>query len=230
MRAVMWTLIILSGFSALALSFNGLAGLADLMHIKPAALFPVSVDITTTASTIAWLSGGHASRAGRRLALASITASVVGNAIFHFLGMANGYAILASLVAAVPPIMLAAVVHLGALLATPPGHDQARQEMPASPADTGEKAGEPLVTSEDVQAEAGEHAAPDEDDPVAKVAAMLQAAKDAGEPAPGRQAVADQLGVSAYQARQLLDSARGISLVPRQDDDDDRQEPRQIAR
>jgi hypothetical protein len=227
MRPVMWTLIIASGLAALALSFQGLQGLADLVGLQPSALFPISVDITTTASTIAWLSGGHASRTGKHLALASIIASVAGNATFHLIALANGYATLASVVAAVPPIMLAALVHLGALLATPP---VVHQEVATIPAEAGVEAAEPLVTSTDVLAKAGDPEEQEDDDQVTKVAAMLKAARDAGEPKPGRQAVADQLGVSLYQARQLLTSARGIGIVDRQDDDDDRQEPRQIAR
>lgn len=226
MRPVMWTLIIASGLAALALSFNGLAGLATLMGIEPAPLFPISVDITTTAATIAWLAGEHASKSGRALALASITASVVGNAIFHFLELANGYALLASVVAAVPPIMLAAVVHLGALLATPPGPHQGCQEAGGA----GEPAGEKLVTSEDVRQEPLPQPTPvttEEDDLVTRVAAIRQAAREAGERPPGRDALAKELAVTPHQIRAALEE---IARRGNQDAGDDHQEPRQIAR
>jgi hypothetical protein len=210
----MWTLIIASGLAALALSFQGLAGLASLMGIQPSALFPASVDVTTTAATIAWLTGGHASRAGRRLALASITASVAGNAVYHFITSASGDAVLASAVAAVPPIMLASVVHLGALLASPPvAHQQA--------GDAGDKAGEKLVASEDVRQEPRQEIQPPLPQPThsqipapdlaSRIASIRQAARDAGERAPGRQALASELGVTPHQVRTALEelAARG---------------------
>lgn len=226
MRPVMWTLIIASGLAALALSFQGLQGLADLVGLQPSALFPISVDITTTASTIAWLAGGHASRTGKHLALASIVASVAGNATFHLIALANGYATLASVVAAVPPIMLAALVHLGALLATPPVVHQEAGEA-------GEKPGVDLVTSEDARQEPLPQPTPavdQEDDLASRIASIRQAARDAGERAPGRDVLARELGVTPHQVRAALEEIASRGNPDRQDAGDDHQEPRQIAR
>jgi hypothetical protein len=226
----MWTLIIASGLAALALSFQGLEGLAALVGLQPSALFPIAVDISTTASTIAWLSGGHASRTGKYLALASIVASVAGNATFHLIALANGYATLASVVAAVPPIMLAALVHLGALLATPPvAHQQA--------GDAGDKAGEKLVTSEDVHQEPRPeiqpplpqptHAQTPAPDLASRIASIRQAARDAGERAPGRQALASELGVTPHQVRTALEELAARGGDSHQDSGDVHQESRQ---
>lgn len=226
MRPVMWTLIIFSGLAALALSFQGLQGLADLVGLQPSALFPISVDITTTASTIAWLSGGHASRTGKHLALASIVASVAGNATFHLIALANGYATLASVVAAVPPIMLAALVHLGALLATPPVVHQEAGEAGVEP-------GVDLVTSENVRQEPLPQPTPvveEDGDLASRIASIRQAARDAGEHPPGRGVLARELGVTPHQVRAALEELAARGGEDRQGAGDDHQEPRQIAR
>lgn len=225
MRPVMWTLIIASGLAALALSFQGLAGLASLMGIQPAALYPIALDVGTTASTIAWLAGGHASRAGRRLALASISASVAGNAVYHLITSASGDAVLASVVAAIPPIVLASVVHLGALLASPPAAHQ----------ETGEK----LVTSGDARREPHQEIQPPLPQPThsqtpapdlaSRIASLRQAARDAGERAPGRQALARGLGVTPHQVRVALEELAARGGDPHQSPGDAHQEPRQAS-
>lgn len=111
--------------AAAVLSFASLQDLAERAGYSPelAALLPIAIDAQAVVATRAWLASGTGPRArryARRLALTAVALSVIGNAGEHAMTAANTVAQwwVVVLIAAVPPIVLAATAHLGALLST----------------------------------------------------------------------------------------------------------------
>lgn len=111
--------------SAAVLSFASLQALGQRAGYAPglAALLPIAIDAQAVVATRAWLAAatpGPARRYARGLALTAVALSVIGNAGEHAMSAAGTVAPwwVVVLIAAVPPIALAATAHLGALLAT----------------------------------------------------------------------------------------------------------------
>lgn len=111
--------------AAAVLSFASLQDLAERAGYSPelAALLPIAIDAQAVVATRAWLASGTGPRArryARRLALTAVALSVIGNAGEHAMTAANTVTPwwVVVLIAAVPPIALAATAHLGALLST----------------------------------------------------------------------------------------------------------------
>lgn len=156
MNAVLFGLLGLVALSAAVLSFDALLGLALACGFAPllAWMLPLVIDAGAAAGTLAWLARTGATRAfGRVLALVLLAGSVAGNALGH--GLA-AYSVapawwLVSLVSAIPPAVLAAVVHLavlagrgrppgggedghpgGGLVTTPPAEDEETDIVPVA--------------------------------------------------------------------------------------------------
>lgn len=144
-------LIVRAGLAVVALtaivaSFDTLARLAR--HVGwgeyTSWLLPVCIDALALAAGRVWLSTHSTSEArsyARRVSLSALAASVTGNAIGHLVtaeGLAPWTRVLAVAVSAVPPMALAAVGHLDALIATSARAETAPATVPASP---GEDAG-----------------------------------------------------------------------------------------
>ncbi|WP_170212196.1 DUF2637 domain-containing protein [Saccharothrix australiensis] len=121
--------------SAVVLSFAGLAELARACRIAGwlVYLWPVSLDATGVVATLIWLdrrAPTDARRAARLLALAAIALSIGGNSLWHWL-VARGYqpeVWVQMAVGAVPPMVLAATLHVLQLAAR-------RQVRPDQPTD-----------------------------------------------------------------------------------------------
>lgn len=166
-----WTLagIGVVAISAAVLSFASLQDLAERAGYTPAlaALLPVAIDAQAVVATRAWLAAttpatATARRYARTLALSAVGLSVVGNAGQHAMQAAHTATPwqVVVLIAAVPPIALAATAHLAALLATHsiedlPAIEQA--EPTPAPADRG-------PTDADAGSTAGHHGRPDTPD------------------------------------------------------------------
>jgi hypothetical protein len=138
-RVIPVGLAVVSG-CAVALSFASLYDLARLcgFGVVLAALVPVLADAGAAVATAVWLGGDAPRRArgfARALALVLLGASVVGNAVGHALVAygARPHWTVVVLVGALAPAVLAAVVHLAALVGLP---------GPALPDDPGAAAGE----------------------------------------------------------------------------------------
>ncbi|WP_160148951.1 DUF2637 domain-containing protein [Amycolatopsis alkalitolerans] len=122
-------MLALVAFAAAALSFDTLLDLVRRSGTAGwlAPLFPVCLDAAGIGATQLWLSPAMSTRtrrSARTLALAMIFLSIVGNSLDHALvayGWRPSWLVLVA-VAAVPPAVLGAVVHL-AVLAT--GDDRA---------------------------------------------------------------------------------------------------------
>lgn len=194
-RLASWTCLAVAGLAALAISYSGLSGLAALCAFGAVGfLLPVAVDVTVIGASITWLAAGTppaAWRVARRLALTAITTSVLANAVEH--GITGGrWWWLAALVAAIPPGLLAALVHLGALLARHQA-PEARQEASDAGADSTPRQPAP-APRQDRQAPG--------DDLVDRARSLLAAP---GGPRLGRARLARELDISEHQARQVLD-------------------------
>lgn len=157
-----WTLagIGVVALSAAVLSFASLQDLAERAGYtrELAALLPVAIDAQAVVATRAWLAtttSATARRYARALALSAVGLSVVGNAGQHAMAaakVATPWQVVV-LIAAVPPIALAATAHLAALLATHSIEDLPaieQTEPTPAPADRGS-------TDADARSTAGDH-------------------------------------------------------------------------
>lgn len=207
-----WFFIFVAAIAAMVMSYAGLFGLAQLTGFGPnvSPLLPIAIDVTIIAATVVWL--GQGAPAGvlsyaRSLALSAIGVSVLANATFH--GLAGGQLWwLATIVAAVPPAFLAALVHLGALLVRGPG-DAGGDLAPVTsdPVAAGEELGnpgEPAPVDDDPAASPSPEPANAGDDLVSRASQLVTAA--GGQM--GRARLAGELGVTEHQARQLLATLR----------------------
>ena len=208
-----------------------------------APLLPVTVDAGAAAGSLVWLSrhSGAAAGFGRTLALTLLGASVAGNALGHGLiayGTRPAWWVVVA-VSSVPPAVLGAVVHL-AVRATqahtaaaghpgvcrpretaapagdPPGADRVREPGAASTGVTDDPVDEPRSDvhhgGEDLDGDGVSHpretAPPAGDPPGADRARELIAA------GAGRRRLSRELGVSEYEARELLAAHRNGTHIP----------------
>jgi len=122
-----WTLLGVGvvALAAAVLSFSSLQQLAVRAGYSPtlAALLPLAIDAQAVVATRSWLAAHtppRARRYARALALAAVAGSVAGNAGQHAMAAAGvetpWWVVVA--IASVPPVALAMVAHLAALLAT----------------------------------------------------------------------------------------------------------------
>lgn len=216
---VLYALLAVVATAAAVLSFAALRDLALLCGFGSglAPLLPVVIDAGAAAGSLAWLApwtAPAATRYGRALALVLLTASVGGNALGHGLDayrLAPAWWVVV-VVSALAPAVLGALVHLVVLVGRPVGV--------SPPATVGElvaaKGGEEWRgTGEDVAETAPTRVAlrlappppptpgddvemVEVDDLAARVAEIV--ARDGG-----RRTVMEELGVSEYKARRLLD-------------------------
>lgn len=217
-RTVLYGLLLIVAAAAAVLSFAALRDLALLCGFAPhlAWLLPVVVDAGAAAGSLVWLGGWTAAAArrfARSLALALLGLSVAANALGHGLAafaLSPAWWVVV-IVSAVAPAVLGAVVHLAVLVGRPD------PEPPAG--------GEPVLWVHDESAD---------------VHAVIESAVKAGRldehglsrlwdqaPTPtqraaaliaegaGRRRLARELGVSEYEARQLIDQTRSTGAPDR---------------
>lgn len=201
-RPVLFGLLLVVAAAAAVLSFAALRDLARLCGFSAALawLLPVVVDAGAAAGSLVWL-GGRAAPAAQRfarvLALGLLTLSVGANALGHGLAayrLAPPWWVVVA-VSAIAPAVLGAVVHLAVLVSRPHPSAQVAADL-----------------DEDTELEDGfldEHGwsrfwadAPAADSNGIDRAALLIAA------GVGRRRLARELGMSEYEARQLLEQSR----------------------
>lgn len=187
-RTVLFGLLLIVATAAAVLSFAALRDLALVcgFSARLAWLLPVVIDAGAAAGSLVWLGGwaaGSARRFARLLALALLGLSVAANALGHGLsayGLAPPWWVVV-VVSAVAPAVLGAVVHLAVLVGRPqPVVEDVPDEEPLDEHDWWESA---LPVADDRATE------------------LITAGV-------GRRRLSRELGVSEYQARQLLDRAR----------------------
>lgn len=187
-RAVLYALLSVVAAAAAILSFAALRDLALVCGFsrRLAWLLPVVVDAGAAAGSLVWL-GAFAELAARRfargLALALLALSVAANALGHGLaafGLAPAWWVVV-IVSAVAPAVLGAVVHLAVLVGRP--------------------AAAPVGWGSEDEAVDRWHGPPA--DPADRAAELIAAGA-------GRRRLSRELGVSEYEARQLLARARPL--------------------
>jgi hypothetical protein len=192
-RVTMWMLLAIVAAAAAVLSFSALRDLAELCGFARslAWLLPVVVDAGAAAGCLVWLGGnryqlgtGFGTGFARTMTGLLLASSVAGNALVHGL---SAYSLRPAwwtvvLVSAVAPAVLGAVVHLAVLVGRP-GTEVSSTGPPGDD-----------LTAEVVGALAAEGAG--SDDPTAGM---------------GRRLLARELGVTEYQARQLLAERNGAA-------------------
>lgn len=203
-RVVLFGLLGVVAAAAAVLSFAALRDLALVCGFESrlAWLLPVVVDAGAAAGSLVWL-GGRADDAARRfarsLALGLLVLSVAANALGH--GLA-AFALVPAwwvvvIVSAVAPAVLGAVVHLAVLVSRAGGAFEPLDE-------TAEQ--HHLIAAAHDEGHLDDHGlsrAWDTAGPVAggRAAALIAAGA-------GRRRLARELGISEYEARQLLDRSR----------------------
>jgi hypothetical protein len=215
-RTVLYALLLVVAGAAAVLSFAALRDLALICGFAPwlAWLLPVVVDAGAAAGSLVWLGGWSAESArrfARSLALALLALSVAANALGHGLAafnMAPAWWVVV-VVSAVAPAVLGAVVHLAVLVG--------RADHAADPAVPGRASridlDEPVPYALTVAAFDAErldnnglsrfwdHAGP-------APAPRGQRAAELIADGAGRRRLARELGISEYEARQLIDRTR----------------------
>ena len=189
-RALLFTLLAVVAMAAAVLSFSALRdlGLACGFDPRLAWLVPIVVDAGAAAGSVSWLSQPSpvARVFGRRLAVVLFAASVIGNGIAHLL---EAYRLeapwwLVVAVSALAPCVLGAVVHLVVLAVQ---DDTDRQEK-------------------DEEATRDEVGTAEVDDAPDRAAELLAEGI-------GRRRLARELGVSEYEARQLMQGHRNNGVT-----------------
>jgi hypothetical protein len=225
-RTVLYALLGVVALAAAVLSFAALRDLALMCGFAPwlAWLLPVVVDAGAAAGSLVWLGGWSADSArrfARALALALLGLSVAANALGHGLAAFSLAPVwwVVVIVSAVAPAVLGAVVHLAVLVGRP-------DDQPAAgPADGVDELGGADADDElavDVATGLlGEHglsrmwntAPSTEERMTAEQRAEALIAEGAG-----RRRLAQELEISEYQARRLLDEHRtpGPAHAPEQ--------------
>lgn len=219
-RTVLYGLLLIVATAAAVLSFSALRDLALVCGFAPwlAWLLPVVVDAGAAAGSLVWLGGWSARSArqfARALALALLGLSVAANALGHGLAaffLAPAWWVVV-IVSAVAPAVLGAVVHLAVLVGRPD------DEPPTGPAGGFDELG---GHDADERADAVAAGLLDERGlsrlwetaPVAaqrmtgeRMTAEQRAEALIAEGA-GRRRLAQELDISEYQARRLLDEHR----------------------
>ncbi|MGD9525316.1 DUF2637 domain-containing protein [Pseudonocardia sp.] len=200
-RRVLYVLLLVVAAAAAVLSFAALRDLALVCGFAPRLgwLLPVVVDAGAAAGSLVWLGGwatGAARRFARALALALLALSVAANALGHGLaafGLAPAWWVVV-IVSAVAPAVLGAVVHLAVLVGRPhPDMSTAAHED-----DQGDEATKEIVDWW-------------RDAPPAEPAARVDPGRRAAEliaAGAGRRRLSRELGMTEYEARQLLARTR----------------------
>lgn len=193
-RGTLYLLLTVVASAAAMLSFAALRDLALLCGFSSALawLLPVVVDAGAAAGSLVWLgagSGVQARRFARRLALGLLALSVAANALGH--GLA-AYALLPPwwvvvILSGIAPAVLGAMVHLAVLVGREPGSESA----PA--AEIARQTEHELAPPDGAQAPFCQ--GPD------RAAELIAAGA-------GRRRLSRELGVTEYEARQLLAQTR----------------------
>ncbi|MGQ0480004.1 MAG: DUF2637 domain-containing protein [Pseudonocardia sp.] len=204
-RAVLFGLLLVVAGAAAVLSFAALRDLALRCGFSRnlAWLLPVVVDAGAAAGSLVWLGGrdaGPARRFARSLALGLLTLSVAANALGHGLAayrLAPPWWVVV-VVSAIAPAVLGAVVHLAVLVGRP---------APEPPLEPDDLAGDDPALDDELLDENGLSRFWADAPPAAGAngvdrAAVLIAA------GVGRRRLARELGMSEYEARQLLEQTR----------------------
>lgn len=202
-RVVLFGLLLVVAAAAAVLSFAALRDLALLCGFSPglAWLLPVVVDAGAAAGSLVWLGAqgaASARRFARVLALGLLTLSVGANALGHGLAayhLAPQWWVVVA-VSAIAPAVLGAVVHLAVLVGRA---DPAPDPVPVVDDDEAEL-GELL--DEDGLSRFWADAPPAAGHNGADRASVLISA------GVGRRRLARELGMSEYEARQLLEQSR----------------------
>ena len=200
-RVVLYGLLMVVAGSAAVLSFAALRDLALLCGFSRSLgwLLPVVVDAGAAAGSLVWLGGrdaGSARRFARALALGLLTLSVAANALGHGLAayrLAPPWWVVV-VVSAVAPAVLGAVVHLAVLVGRP------EPETEPAEVDDEDRLDAELFDEHGVSrfwADAPP-AGPNGRD---RAALLIEAGV-------GRRRLARELGMSEYEARQLLEQTR----------------------
>jgi hypothetical protein len=206
-RILLFTLLAVVAMAAAVLSFSALRDLGLACGFEPrlAWLVPIVVDAGAAAGSVSWLS--HPSLVarvfGRRLAVVLLAASVIGNGVAHLL---EAYRLEAAwwlvvAVSALAPCVLGAVVHLVVLAV----QDDVGTTDPLDAPNRVETGAFWDPRSSQVDQVAGGDdltSAARMSDPAADRAAELIAE------GVGRRRLARELGVSEYEARQLMQERR----------------------
>ncbi|MGH3611435.1 MAG: DUF2637 domain-containing protein [Pseudonocardia sp.] len=222
-RTVLYLLLLIVAAAAAVLSFAALRDLALVCGFAPwlAWLLPVVVDAGAAAGSLVWLGGWSAPSArrfARALALALLGLSVAANALGHGLAafsLAPQWWVVV-IVSAVAPAVLGAVVHLAVLVGRPDdepvtgpaggfdelgGHDAGDERADAVAAGLLDERGLSRVweTAPLAAEQLTERMTPER-----RAEALI--AEGAG-----RRRLAQELDISEYQARRLLDERRTSS-------------------
>jgi hypothetical protein len=219
-RAVLFGLLLVVAGAAAVLSFAALRDLARLCGFSSglAWLLPVVVDAGAAAGSLVWL-GGQAPPAAQRfarvLALGLLTLSVVANALGHGLEayrLSPPWVVVVA-VSAIAPAVLGAVVHLAVLV----GRRCPEPDVPDvhEPVDLGDEADfdDEFLTEHGVSrfwADAPQVAGADGEE---RAAVLIAAGV-------GRRRLARELGMSEYEARQLLEQFKQRDGSPTEVDGD----------
>ncbi|MGH3614098.1 MAG: DUF2637 domain-containing protein [Pseudonocardia sp.] len=215
-RTVLYGLLLIVATAAAVLSFSALRDLALVCGFAPwlAWLLPVVVDAGAAAGSLVWL-GGWSARSARRfaraLALALLGLSVAANALGHGLAafsLAPAWWVVV-IVSAVAPAVLGAVVHLAVLVGRPDdepltGPTAGFDELGRHDADD-EHAG---AVAAGLLDERGLSRLWDTAPPTAERMTAEQRAEALIAEGAGRRRLAQELDISEYQARRLLDEHR----------------------
>jgi hypothetical protein len=205
-RRLLPALLLVVAGAAAVLSFAALRDLALVCGFSPqlAWLLPVVVDAGAAAGSLVWLGETTAETArlfARGLALGLLALSVAANALGHGLaafGLAPPWWVVVT-VSAVAPAVLGAVVHLAVLV----GRD-GPPPAEAAGADVTWPDREPAA-GEETSAGAAVPTNPEAAEPPDRAAELIAGGA-------GRRRLSRELGVTEYEARQLL--ARGRPPAP----------------
>lgn len=215
-RTVLYGLLLIVAAAAAVLSFAALRDLALVCGFAPqlAWLLPVVVDAGAAAGSLVWLGGWSAESArrfARSLALALLGLSVAANALGHGLAafaLAPAWWVVVA-VSAVAPAVLGAVVHLAVLVGRPD------DEPSTGPAGGFDELGGHDADDEHADAvaaglldERGLSRLWDTAPPTAERMTAEQRAEALIAEGAGRRRLAQELDISEYQARRLLDEHR----------------------
>lgn len=218
-RAALYTLLGIVAAAAAVLSFSALRDLALLCGFTPALawLLPVVIDAGAAAGSIVWLARwtpAAATRYGRLLAVALLGSSVGGNALGHGLdayGSRPHWLVVVG-VSAIAPTVLGALVHLVVLVGRRAAAErEARAGATATPAvalagdGPGEQQDEsPTPVALHLAPTPGDAAGEPDTAPPARAEDLIAAGA-------GRRRIARELGVTEYEARQLIAGRREVS-------------------
>ncbi|MEJ3652042.1 DUF2637 domain-containing protein [Actinomycetes bacterium KLBMP 9759] len=210
-RGVLYALLGIVAAAAAVLSFSALRDLALVCGFAPqlAWLLPVVVDAGAAAGSLVWLGGQVAATArtfARTLALSLLGLSVAANALGHGLaafGLAPAWWVVV-IVSSVAPAVLGSVVHLAVLVGRPIPEPAAGPDM----ADDDEPIPYELTADAYTAGQLDEHG-------LSRLWEIAPPARSGADRAAeliaqgaGRRRLSRELGVTEYEARQILARTR----------------------